>query len=447
MNFKSSLFTYYFITGLLSFALLAPKLSATFLLNGPVLSDLTFREAQIWIETDNPATALVHYFETSKPDIIFTTPKIEIKERTGCTANFRLTKIEPNREYSYYIEINGKLDSNKYTFKSLHYFHEREPPPDVRIALIGAHYAVDSEFEHPYKKLGGGYSIFEKIYKAQPDLVLWTGNTSHLRKSDIDSQNGYFKRYSHARSLIQPKELLAEIPNLAIWSNRDYGINFSGKEMPLKESAKYAFSSYWPKTKQVAHQDALCYSHKISDVEFFFLDTQSQRKNNFSANENPYILGNEQIEWLVDTLINSTANFKIIVSGTPILNPSNTKKNLTFANNEKQYFLELLKNFKIPGLFFVSGGSYKGELTRIVHSTNYNFFDLTVGPSTAMPIQEDNELNFFRIPGTNTFEQQYVILEIKGDEEDRLLEMKIFSLAGLKLWSRTIKASELVPTE
>ena len=82
-----------------------------------------------------------------------------------------------------------------------------------------------------------------------------------------------------------------------------------------------------------------------------------------------------------------------------------------------------------------------------MHSTNYNFFDLTVGPSTAMPIQEDNELNFFRLPGTNTFEQQYVILEIKGDEEDRLLEMKIFSLAGLKLWSRTIKASELVPTE
>ena len=64
-----------------------------------------------------------------------------------------------------------------------------------------------------------------------------------------------------------------------------------------------------------------------------------------------------------------------------------------------------------------------------------------------MPLDEDNELNFFRIPGTNTFEQQYTILEIKGDEEDRFLKMQIFSLAGLELWSRTIKASELLVYE
>ena len=64
-----------------------------------------------------------------------------------------------------------------------------------------------------------------------------------------------------------------------------------------------------------------------------------------------------------------------------------------------------------------------------------------------MPIMKDEELNFYRVPGTNTFEQQYTILEIKGHEEDRLLEMQIFSLAGLKLWSRTIKASELMLSE
>ena len=73
---------------------------------------------------------------------------------------------------------------------------------------------------------------------AQPDLVLWAGNTAHLRKSDTDSKNGYFKRYSHARSFIKPKELLAEIPNLGIWSYSDYGLAASGKEMPLKQIAQ-----------------------------------------------------------------------------------------------------------------------------------------------------------------------------------------------------------------
>ena len=424
-----------------------PKLYATSLLNGPMLSDLTYREAQIWTQTEYPAFVSIHYFETSNPDKKHVTSKIKTTEASGYTANFLLTKIEPNRNYTYAIEVDGELSSEKHTFNSLNYYYEKEPPPDVKIAILGSHYAVEPEFEPPYRKLGGGYGIFESVYETQPDLVLWAGNTAHLRKSDIDSQNGYFKRYSYARSFVQPKELLAEIPNLGIWSYNDYGINGSGKEMPLKQIAKKAFSTFWPKSALVAHQEAFCYTHKISDVELFFLDVQSQRKTHISTDSKVAILGKEQIEWLKDALITSTANFKIIVSGAPILNPSKEEKNLSFAEDEKQYLLELLKTHKIPGLFFVSGGSYKGELTRISHSTHYNFFDLTVGPSTAMPLDEDNELNFFRIPGTNTFEQQYTILEIKGDEEDRFLKMQIFSLAGLELWSRTIKASELLVYE
>lgn len=446
MKRTKSLFRYFIaVFALCLFSL--PKLFATPLLNGPMLSDLTYREAQIWIQTEYPASASIHYFESSNPDEKFITPKIKTTEASGYTANFLLTKIEPNRSYSYAIEIDGELSSKRYTFSSLNYYYEKEPPPDVRIAILGSHYAVEPEFEPPYRRLGGGYGIFEKVYETQPDIVLWAGNTAHLRKSDVDSQNGYFKRYSHARSFVQPKELLAEIPNLGIWSYNDYGVISSGKEMPLKQTAQNAFSKFWPKASLVAHQEAFCYSHKISDVEFFFIDVQSQRKTQISADSEAVILGKDQIEWLKDALLTSTANFKIIVSGAPILNPSKEEKNLSFAENEKNYLMRLLKDYKIPGLFFVSGGSYKGELTRIVHSTHYSYFDLTVGPTTAMPIAKDNELNYYRIPGTNTFEQQYSILEIKGDEEDRFLEMHIFSLAGLELWSRTIKAKELAVYE
>lgn len=441
---RTNSFLISFIASYILFLFSLPKLYAASLLNGPMLSDLTYREAQIWTQTEYPAHVSIHYFATSNPDKKHITAKIKTAEADGYVANFLLTKIEPNRNYTYAVEVDGEINSERYTFNSLNYYYEKEPPPDVKIAILGSHYAVDPEFEPPYRKLGGGYSIFKRVYETQPDLVLWAGNTAHLRKSDIDSQNGYYKRYSHARSLVKPKELLAEIPNLGIWSYNDYGINGSGIEMPLKQTAKKAFSKFWPKSKLVAHQEAFCYNHKISDVELFFLDVQSQRKTHITTDSKVAILGQEQIEWLKDALITSTANFKIIVSGSPILNPAKDEKNLSFAKDEKQYFLELLKAHKIPGLFFVSGGSYKGELTRISHSTHYNFFDLTVGPCTAMPIEDDNELNFFRIPGTNTFEQQYTILEVKGNEEDRLLKMQIYSLAGLELWSRTIKASELL---
>lgn len=438
---KLMLYRIYSILGLLCLS----ELQASYLINGPMLSDLTYREAQVWIQTDEAVNARIQYFENSNPNVRFISPTTKTFESNGFTTNITLKDIEPNKSYTYYVEINGDIVPEKYTFNSLNYFYGRMPPPDIKIAILGSHYAIDPKFEPPYRKLGGGYDIFQKVFEVQPNLIIWAGNTCHLRKSDIDSKNGYLKRYTHARSVIKPKKLLAEIPNLAIWSQNDYSLSNAGSEMSLKNVAIKTFSSFWPKTKLVSHQEAICYSHKISDVEFFFIDVNSERKISTSVTSESIMLGNNQIEWLKNALLNSNATFKIIVSGAPVLNPSKIESNLSYADNEKKYLINSLKSLEIPGLLFVSGGSYKGELTRTVHSTHYNFFDLTVGPSTAIPITKDDQLNFYRIPGTNTFEQQYTIFEIKGDENDRLLEMQIFSIAGIKLWSRTIKARELVP--
>lgn len=440
LNFKPLIVHWTLLCQLLTVYADAPN---DLLKNGPMLSDLTFREAQIWIQTKAPSDTRIRYFETSKPETIYHTERIQTKTDNACVANFVLSHIEPNKHYSYAIEIGGTVCEPQYSFDSLNYFHDKEPPPDITIALIGAHYAIEDAFEPPYIKRGGGYGIFDKIYSAQPDLVLWTGNTAHLRKSDLDSEQAYYKRYTQARSLVQPKALLAEIPQLGIWSSSDYGSPGSGRTMSMKSAAQRSFTDFWPKSASVEYQANLCYSHKLSDVEFFFLDVQSERDSYQKNNRHPKILGDAQIEWLKNALVNSEATFKIIVSGAPILNPSKSAKNLGYAESEKQDLLDFLKSYNVSGLFFISGGSYKGELTRLVHSSYYSFFDWTIGPSTATPLSEDNELNFFRIPGTNTFEQQYGILSIKGEEGARKLEMSVLSLAGIQLWSRTIEANEL----
>ena len=110
------------------------------LINGPMLSDLTFREAQIWVQTDKKSKVSIHYFEKNNPSKIFITPKIETKEENGFIANLSLFHIEPNRTYTYCVEINGKLSLDKYTFDSLIYFYDRQPPPDINVAVLGAHY-------------------------------------------------------------------------------------------------------------------------------------------------------------------------------------------------------------------------------------------------------------------------------------------------------------------
>ena len=60
-----------FITGFIVSLFSFPKLFASSLQNGPMLSDLTYREAQIWTQTEGPSTVSVHYFDTSNPGEIF----------------------------------------------------------------------------------------------------------------------------------------------------------------------------------------------------------------------------------------------------------------------------------------------------------------------------------------------------------------------------------------
>ena len=88
------------------------------------------------------------------------------------------------------------------------------------------------------------------------------------------------------------------------------------------------------------------------------------------------------------------------------------------------------------------GGKSNGELTRLVHANSYNIYDLTLGPLTAVP-SESNELNFFRMPGTNTLERQFALIDFEGPENDRQIRIRVMNLEGKEIWSRVIKADQL----
>jgi alkaline phosphatase D len=107
----------------------------------------------------------------------------------------------------------------------------------------------------------------------------------------------------------------------------------------------------------------------------------------------------------------------------------------------------MLRTERISGLIFLSGGKPYGELTRLVHANSYNLYDLTLGPMTASPSNEQEELNFFRMPGSSTFERHFALIDFKGPEENRLLTIRVMNVEGQELWSRTIPAKDLQPSK
>lgn len=430
---------------LILLALISSGLSTTYaqLISGPMLADVAMREATIWLQTESPAIIRVTYSPKDSDQKYWSYVVTTEPESANC-AQITLDQIEPGTSYTYQVEIDGQLTAAGGNITSPQFFQGRTPPPDLRIAVGGAHYVNQSGFDPPYETLGAGYEIFSSIQAQSPELMLWLGNTAHLRQSDWNSKSGYLKRFSTARAQPEMKSLLASTANYATWGDSDYSVHHAGKFYSFRKEAESSFRTFWPMPTQAPAFGGIATRFSRSDVDFFLLDTRSHRNDLPDSSKLPEILGREQVEWLRQELMHSTATFKVILAGAPILNPANNTENLSSAEREQTDLLQMLRNDKISGLFFISGGKYFGELTRLVHANSYNLYDLTVGPLTAKPAaNNNNELNFFRMPDTSTYERQFAVIDFTGPEEDRQIEMRVLNTLGEELWSRTVKASQL----
>lgn len=407
---------------------------------GPMLGPLEMREASIWVQTDSVSLVRVHY--TSDEGATYWSLPVETNTAYANTATLRLDKIEPGKEYTYKIELNGKLTNKGGKFKAPDFYHDRTPPPDFRIAVGGSHYAIEEGYEPPYQILGGGYRIFNTILDKKPKFMIWAGNTAHLRQSDWTTQSGYFKRYTNARAQPQLQELLANVPQVATWALSDYSIKEAGKYYAQGDYATNAFKAFWPSPVNIPNLPGIMTRFRYADVDFIVLDVRSHRETSVKPDSFPKILGDAQIEWLRQELLASTATFKVVIAGAPILNPAENPSNLSSANYEQNKLLEMIRSARISGLFFISGGKSNGELTRLVHANSYNIYDLTVGPMTAVPEATD-ELNFFRMPGTNSLERQFSIIDFSGPENERQLKIQVINIDGEAIWSRVISAEQL----
>lgn len=433
---------------ILSFCFLttASLLQAT-LISGPMLAHLEMREAKVWIQADTPSLVRVAYApEDDNNAIIWSTPT-ETDTSNAHTAVVTLDQVEPGTRYSYRVELNGELVTEAANFTSPANYFDRSPPPTFKIAVGGAHYVIEDGYEPPYRTLGGGYDVFTSIAQTEPVFMIWAGNTAHLRRSDWMSKSGYLKRFTKARSVPQLGPLLQSIPHYATWGHSDFGAPHSGNQSTTRQIAEDSFEAFWPRPIAVSQLEGVATQIRYADVDFFILDVCSYRNDRPDSNTRVQILGDEQIKWLRQALIQSTATFKIVVAGAPILNPADSRENLSYAEREHTEFLQMFRDEQIAGLFFISGGKPYGELTRLVHANSYNMHDLTLGPLTGNPAEKQEELNFFRMPGSSIFERHFALIEFGGPEEGRHITIRAMNVEGKELWDRTIKASELQPNE
>lgn len=180
-----------------------------------------------------------------------------------------------------------------------------------------------------------GYPIFDVMRARQPDFFLFLGDTMYgdnLCPSPPNEPGAdflattlaeYRARHRDQRGAEALRRFLGSIPVYMIWDDHEVRNNFAGPFDSQMPAGRQALREYWP--IHVASDDP----HRLyrtvragADLELFILDTRQYRSRN-ADQDGPAktMLGERQLQWLLNGLTESTATWKVIVTTVPLSVP------------------------------------------------------------------------------------------------------------------------------
>ena len=150
------------------------------------------------------------------------------------------------------------------------------------------------------------------------------------------------------------------------------------------------------------------------------------------------MLGEDQINWLIQALQKSRAPFKFVAIGGQVLSDAAVYENVAQFPSERQQILERIEKEDIRGVVFLSGDRHTTELSEMTLGNGRKVYDLTVSPLTSGSGHARDEANSFRVEGTYVEQRNYAVLSFDGPRKNRSCTVEIKSTAGETLWTQPL---------
>jgi alkaline phosphatase D len=421
---------------------------ANLLQSGPMVGYSDMREVLLWAQTKSSAKVKFGYWEKGNPSKKNFTEEITTQKNQAFVAKLVADVVEPGKKYEYELYINGQKVARNYPleFQTQVLWAFRTEPPNFKFAAGSCLYVNDAPYDRPGKPYGSNYEILTKIYEQRPDFMLWLGDNAYMREPDWGTQTGIFYRYTHSRSLPELQPLLGSSHHYAIWDDHDFGPNDSDKSFANKDLTLETFKLFWGNPNYGVgnpNQKGITGTFTWGDVQFFLLDDRYFRTSNKNIASKRSILGEDQIEWLINALASSPASFKIIAVGGQFISSSKEKENFANFPEEKQYIIDAIQKNKIPGVLFMTGDRHFTELSKLETPNMPPIYDITVSPLTSGTFNPEKETNTTRVPNTLIVEHNFALIEVTGKRKERVMTIKIINKDGKELWKQDIKETDL----
>lgn len=414
--------------------------------SGPMVGYSTMKEVLLWAQTKQEAQVYFEYWDKNSPSKKYKTDETLTLKKDAFVARLLADQLEPGIQYEYALYINNKKVARPYKleFESQPIWKWRGDAPDFSFAMGSGAYISEEKYDRPGTPYGGDYQIFENIYKKDPNFMLWMGDNIYLREADWNSKTGIQYRNTHTRSTPEMQAMLGSMHHYAIWDDHDFGPNDSDRSYPLKKETEKAFKLFFANPNYIFEEGTTGH-FQWADCEFFLMDNRYWRTPNKRSDiENHQILGDEQIEWLIDALVNSFAPFKFVVMGGEFLNPTQSNERYAhYAPKERLRIIETIEKLKINGVIFLTGDVHYTELSKLDLKDGYPLYDITISPLTSHANKKKLANNPLQIEGTLVTERNYAHINISGTRRERSLEINVYNSDGVLQWTRVIEAGDL----
>jgi|KBSSwiStaDraftv2_1062776.scaffolds.fasta_scaffold21611_5 alkaline phosphatase D len=437
-----------FITIFTSFFSLAqPRI-----ISGPMLGPVEFRDAKVWIEVSPEVKSVSLQYK--KKGITNTVKTILYKGELGNEFNpiqFTVGGLDINTTYEYKIQINGKGTNYGGEFTTKDLWQWRKDPPDFSFLTGSCAYFNEPIYDRPGKPYGLDSSIFESMAKEKAAFMLWLGDNWYTREVDFYSDWGLRYRAQHDRAQPVLQNFLKAMPHLSTWDDHDYGPNDIGKNYILKNTSRDIFMKYFCNPSYGENGQGIYTMTSWSDVDVFITDDRWFRsddgmKDSINGKPNPEkrMLGEQQMEWLKNSLLYSTATFKIIAIGTQVLNPISNLEKMRDFPVEYDELLNFIKDNKINGVLFLTGDRHHSEIIKTERPGTYTLYDITVSSLTSGTTvfggaEKNSPYRIFGLEG----KQNYAKFSFTGKPKERKLVVEFFGVKGERLGDWSISEKEL----
>ena len=423
--------------------------------SGPWAGNIELRNATIWVEVSSAVKRVaVKYFPIADPKKIKTILYKGILGNDFNPIKIELNGLDFNTTYRYTLLFDGKpvniSTPTKFITKDL--WQHRKPAPDFSFLAGSCAYFNEPVFDRPGKPYGGDSSIFETMANTPADFHIWMGDNWYTREVDYSTSWGLNYRVSRDRGQKVLQRLMASMPQYAIWDDHDYGPNNAGKSYILKEETRQIFKNYTLNPSYGEEGKGIYTKFSYSDVDFFLTDdryfrSEPQMADSIDGKPSPTktYFGPMQMEWLKNALLNSQATFKIIVTGSQVLNPLNKYECMRQYSYEYQELLDFITGHRINGLLIFSGDRHHSEVIKMERAGLHPIYDVTMSPYTAGVSKAAGveEKNPYRVAGTLVEAQNFGKISVNGKKNERVLTVHFMGIKGEKLGELFVSEKEL----